>query len=70
MKAVVREYDGSRLCLPLRAKRRRVFLCEGSDPFFGPVRDLVRAHSCAEANARFLHLHGIPSLKTQLEKKL
>jgi len=32
MKAVVREYDGSRLCLPLRAKRRRVFLCEGSDP--------------------------------------
>jgi hypothetical protein len=46
----------------------RLYFCEGYDPLFGPIRDFVRAASPEEANAKFLRLHGIPSLHTQLEK--
>lgn len=45
----------------------RLYLCEGYDPLFGPIRDFVRANCLAEANAKFLHRHGIPSLYTQPE---
>ena len=52
----------------------KLYLCEGYDPLFGrrggSIRDFVRATSPDEANAKFLHLHGIPSLHTQLEKNL
>ena len=45
----------------------KLYLCEGFDPLFGPIRDLVRATCLTEANAKFLSLHGIPSLHTQPE---
>ena len=48
-------------------KTARIYLCEGYDPLFGPIRDLVRATCLTEANAKFLHRHGIPSLHTQPE---
>ena len=48
-------------------KTARLYLCEGYDPFFGPIRDLVRATCLTEANAKFLSLHGIPSLHTKPE---
>lgn len=49
-------------------KRCRLFLCEGYDPFFGPIRDLVGAASFVEANAKFFKKHGIRSLHTQIER--
>ena len=42
----------------------KLYLCEGYDPLFGPIRDLVRAASLTEANAKFLSKHGIPALHT------
>jgi hypothetical protein len=42
----------------------KLYLCEGYDPFFGPIRELVLAASLTEANAKFLRKHGIPSLHT------
>jgi hypothetical protein len=45
----------------------RLYLCEGFDPLFGPIRDLVRATCLTEANAKFFSLHGIPSLHTKPE---
>ena len=48
-------------------KTARLYLCEGYDPLFGPIRDLVRATCLTEANAKFLSLHGIPSLHTKPE---
>lgn len=49
-------------------KPTRLFLCEGYDPLFGPIRDLVRAACLTEANAKFFHLHGIHSLHTKPTK--
>jgi len=46
----------------------KTYICEGYDPLFGPIRDLVRASCMTEANAKFRHLHGIHALYTKLEK--
>jgi hypothetical protein len=46
----------------------KLYLCEGYDPLFGPVRDLVYAASITEAKAKFLTFFGIPSLNTQIQK--
>jgi hypothetical protein len=46
----------------------KVYLCEGYDPLFGPIRDLVRASCMSEANAKFRDLHGIHALHTKLER--
>jgi hypothetical protein len=46
----------------------KLYLCEGYDPLFGPIRDLVYAASIAEAKAKFLTFFGIPSLHTQIQK--
>jgi hypothetical protein len=46
----------------------KLYLCEGYDPLFGPVRDLVYAASITEAKAKFFNSFGIPSLNTQIQK--
>jgi hypothetical protein len=46
----------------------KLYLCEGYDPLFGPVRDLVYAASITEAKAKFLKSFGTPSLNTQIQK--
>ena len=48
--------------------KMKLYLCEGYDPLFGPIRDLVRAASLTEANAKFLSKHGIPALHTNPTK--
>jgi len=46
----------------------KLYLCEGYDPLFGPIRDLVYAASITEAKAKFFKFFGIPSLNTQIQK--
>jgi hypothetical protein len=46
----------------------KLYLCEGYDPLFGPVRDLVYAASITEAKAKFFNSFGIHSLHTQIQK--
>ena len=45
----------------------KLYLCEGYDPLFGTVRDIIQATCIIEANNIFLFRHGIPSLHTQIE---
>ena len=46
----------------------KTYICEGYDPLFGPIRDMMDAYSVEEARAKFKHLHGIPALHVALEK--
>ena len=46
----------------------KLYICEGYDAVFGPIRDIIRAQSLTDANAKFLSKHGIPSLHTQIQK--
>jgi len=54
--------------LTAKSKRMKLYLCEGYDPLFGPIRDLVYAASITEAKAKFLTFFGILSLHTQIQK--
>ena len=47
--------------------KMKLYLCEGYDPLFGTVRDIIQATCVIEANNIFLFRHGIPSLHTQIE---
>jgi hypothetical protein len=49
-------------------KRERLYLCEGYDPFFGPIREMVRAVGSGEAASKFYQLHGLVALHVSLEK--
>ena len=46
----------------------KLYICEGYDALFGPIRDIIRATSLTDANAKFLSKHGIPSLHTNPTK--
>ena len=46
----------------------KLYMCEGYDAVFGPIRDIIRATSLTDANAKFLSKHGIPSLHTNPTK--
>ena len=48
----------------------KLYLCEGYDPLFGPIRDSASSGEVARTKAKFFQLHGIPSLNTQFEKNL
>ena len=48
--------------------KMKIYLCEGYDPLFGTIRDIVRATSLTDANAKFFSKHGIPSLHTKPTK--
>ena len=43
----------------------KLYLCEGYDALFGPIRDIIRATSLTDANAKFLSKHGIRVVKPQ-----
>lgn len=40
-------------------KTARLYLCEGYDPLFGPIRDTIEAVGFGDAKTKFFHLHGI-----------
>jgi hypothetical protein len=46
----------------------KTYICEGYDPLFGPIRDMMDACSAEEAKAKFKTLHGIAALFVALEK--
>ena len=49
-------------------KAYRTYLCEGYDPLFGPIREMIQATGYGEAKSKFYHLHGIQALHVSLEK--
>ena len=48
--------------------KSKTYICEGYDPLFGPIRDMMDACSVEEAKAKFKNLHGIAALFVALEK--
>jgi hypothetical protein len=48
--------------------KSKTYICEGYDPLFGPIRDMMDACSVEEAKEKFLTLHGIAALFVALEK--
>jgi hypothetical protein len=46
----------------------KTYICEGYDPLFGPIRDIMDACSIEEAKAKFKEFHGIAALFVALEK--
>lgn len=40
----------------------KTYICEGYDPLFGPIQDMMDACSVQEAKAKFKNLHGIEAL--------
>jgi hypothetical protein len=46
----------------------KLYLCEGYDPLFGPVKDMIEASSYQEAKDKFLNLHGVHALNVDLER--
>jgi hypothetical protein len=46
----------------------KTYYCEGYDPLFGPIEDLMEASSIEDAKAKFQHLHGIVALYVSVHK--
>ena len=46
----------------------KTYICEGYDPLFGPIRDMIDACSYQEAKEKFFNLHGIYALNVDLER--
>ena len=40
-------------------KPTRLFLCEGYDPLFGPIRDLIHAAGFGDAKTQFFKKHRL-----------
>jgi hypothetical protein len=49
-------------------KPSRLYLCEGFDPLFGPIREMIRACGFGDARTKFFHLHGIQAVHVCLER--
>lgn len=50
------------------AREMKLYLCEGYDPLFGPIRDLIHAAGFGDAKTKFFHLHGIQATHIQPTK--
>jgi len=48
--------------------KTKTYICEGYDPLFGPIRDMIDACSYQEAKEKFFNLHGIYALNVDLER--
>lgn len=48
--------------------KSKTYICEGYDPLFGPIQDIMDAYSVEEAKAKFKNLHGIAGLFVALKK--
>ena len=48
--------------------KMKTYICEGYDPLFGPIRDMIDACSYQEAKEKFFNLHGIYALNVDLER--
>ncbi len=48
--------------------KSKTYICEGYDPLFGPIRDIINASSYQEAKDKFLTLHGIHALCVDLKR--
>jgi hypothetical protein len=49
-------------------KAPRLYLCEGYDPLFGPIRQVIKAAGFGDAKTKFYRLHGIQALHVSLER--
>jgi hypothetical protein len=49
-------------------KAQRLYLCEGYDPLFGPIRQMIKAAGFGDAKTKFYRLHGIQALHVSLER--
>ena len=48
--------------------RARLYLCEGYDPLFGPIREMIKAAGFGDARTKFYQIHGIRALHVSLER--
>ena len=49
-------------------KAPRLYLCEGYDPLFGPIRQMIKAAGFGDAKTKFYRMHGIQALHVSLER--
>jgi hypothetical protein len=54
--------------LRFKNMKSKTYICEGYDPLFGPIRDIIDACSYQEAKEKFFNLHGIYALNVDLER--